>query len=130
MFPTFSPIKKYTISFERVEKLHDSLSPIDTGIHIKMEEDDLLNQMKAIYTSDQQQNVDYLIHCLRTKSALGPALFDILRFLSSEVLSVLKEKPDSMSLFLLRLIQCVDAVMHNEEYSNETLVPLLSCFHS
>lgn len=130
MFPTFSPIKKYTISFEQVEKLHDSLSPIDSGIHIKMEEDDLLNQMKAIYTSDQQQNMDYLIHCLRTKSALGPALFDILRFLSSEVLSVLKEKPDSMSLFLLRLIQCMDAVMHNEEYSNETLVPLLSYFHS
>ena len=95
-----------------------------------MEEDDLLNQIKAIYTSDQQQNMDYLIHCLRTKSALGPALFDILRFLSSEVLSVLKEKPDSLSLFLFRLIQCVDAVMHNEEYSNETLVPLLSCFHS
>ena len=130
MFPTFSPIKKYTVSFERVEKLHDSLSPIVSGIHIKMEEDDLLNQIKAIYKSDQQQNVDYLIHCLRTKSALGPALSDILLFLSSEVLSVLKEKPDSMSLFLLRLIQCMDAVMHNEEYSNETLVPLLSCFHS
>ena len=95
-----------------------------------MEEDDLLNHMKAIYTSDQQQNMDYLIHCLRTKSALGPALSDILLFLSSEVLSVLKEKPDSMSLFLLRLIQCMDAVMHNEEYSNETLVPLLSYFHS
>lgn len=104
----------------------NSLSPADLETLIKKEEnhwkDELLRQVKTIYRSDQQQDVDYLIHCLQVKSALGPAISDVLLFLSGELLSVLREKPNSMSLYLLRLIRCMDAVIHNEEYSNERFV--------
>lgn len=127
VFPTSSPFKKYTISFNQLHLLHNSLSSADAETCVNT--DDLLNQIKEIYTSDQQQNVDYLIHCLRVQSALGPAIPDILHFISCEILSVLREKPDVMSLYLLRLIQCIDAIMHNEEYSNERFVPFFSCFH-
>ena len=122
-FSTFSPIKKYALSMERILRVKAESTSADSPSQ------ELLLYFKSEYDKLSESDLDFFLSCLQRKRQASSILPSLSTFLSEEVVRILREKPEDMGRRLYRLLRAVDAVLHNEECDTLYCVltyPLLS----
>ena len=115
-FSTFSPIKKYTVSMERVNRVKTELA----STHSPSQE--ILLYFKSEYNELDENDLNFFLASLQKKWQAASVLSS---FLSEEILRILHEKPEDMGRRLYRLLRSVDALQHNEECNVVLLVASL-----
>lgn len=118
-FSTFSPIKKYTVSMERVNRVKTELA----SAHSPSQE--ILLYFKSEYNELDENALNFFLSSLQKKRQAASILSSLSSFLSEEILRVLHEKPEDMGRRLCRLLRSVDALQHNEECNVVLLVASL-----
>ena len=108
-FSTFSPIKKYTVSMERVNRVKTELASSPSPSQ------EFLLYFKSEYDELDENALNFFLSSLQKKRQAASILSSLSSFLSEEILRVLYEKPEDMGRRLYRLLRSVDAVLHNEE---------------
>lgn len=115
-FSTFSPIKKYTVSMERVNRVKTELASTPSPSQ------EILLYFKSEYNELNENDLNFFLSSIQKKRQAASILSSLSSFLSEEILRILHEKPEDMGRRLYRLLRSVDAVLHNVECNVVLLV--------